>query len=97
MTKVKTYAKKPVKIKAMQWTGSNLIHIQQFITGKKINHDEHWEDYEDLVKTEGLKIHTLEGIMSANISDYIIQGVQGEFYPCKPDIFLLTYEEVNED
>lgn len=41
-----------------------------------------------------IKIPTLEGEMLANPGDWIIQGVQGEFYPCKPDIFEATYEEV---
>jgi hypothetical protein len=43
---------------------------------------------------DGFKIFTLEGTMRADIGDYIIRGVEGEFYPCKPDIFKLTYEEV---
>ena len=42
-----------------------------------------------------IKIETLEGIMKASIGDYIIKGVNGEFYPCKPDIFTKTYEEIN--
>ncbi len=41
-----------------------------------------------------LLIDTLEGTMMANVNDYIIQGVSGEFYPCKPDIFLKTYERM---
>ena len=49
----------------------------------------------NLVKEEGLTIHTLEGDMIASIGDYIIKGVNGEFYPCKPDIFEKTYEKVN--
>ena len=44
-----------------------------------------------------LHIHTLEGVMSANSGDYVIRGVQGEFYPCKPDIFEATYEPVEAD
>ena len=43
-----------------------------------------------------LKIETLEGVMDASIGDYIIKGVRGEFYPCKPDIFKATYEEAEE-
>jgi hypothetical protein len=39
-----------------------------------------------------IEIPTLEGVMRANYGDYIIKGVQGEFYPCKPDIFEATYE-----
>lgn len=42
----------------------------------------------------GLVIHTLEGDMRAELGDYIIRGVQGEFCPCKPDIFEATYEAV---
>jgi len=45
----------------------------------------------------GLHIPTLEGLMTANENDYIIRGVQGELYPCKPDIFELTYEPVEND
>lgn len=45
-------------------------------------------------KTVGMSISTLEGVMTANVGDYIIKGIQGEFYPCKPDIFQQTYEEV---
>lgn len=45
----------------------------------------------------GIAINTLEGEHIANYGDYIIKGVQGELYPCKPDIFLKTYEEVIED
>lgn len=47
-------------------------------------------------KEEKIEIKTLEGTMTANIGDYIIKGVNGEFYPCKPDIFDKTYEEVKE-
>lgn len=43
-----------------------------------------------------IKIETLEGTMKASVRDYIIKGVNGEFYPCKPDIFEKTYEEVTE-
>lgn len=52
-------------------------------------------DYADL-KNPLLKIETLEGLMIATEGDYIIKGVQGEFYPCKPDIFKETYEKVEE-
>lgn len=44
-----------------------------------------------------LKIETLEGIMKASVGDYIIKGVNGEFYPCKPDIFEKTYERVTDE
>lgn len=47
-----------------------------------------------MMKREYWGIPTLEGIMQASIGDYIIKGVQGEYYPCKPDIFKITYDEV---
>ena len=78
----KKYRKKPVVIEAIQWTGKNLSEIDNFMGGIVEN------------KETTLVIHTLEGDMKASIGDYIIKGVNGEFYPCKPDIFAKTYEEV---
>lgn len=77
------YRKKPVTIEAIQWLGTNLSEIDDFV-GESITN-----------KGTTLIIHTLEGDMEASIGDYIIKGVKGEFYPCKPDIFLATYEEVD--
>ena len=83
-----TYRKKPVVIEAIQLEDLevyNLMSIQHLVgLGKDI--------FE--VKDDGLIIKTLEGDMKASIGDWIIKGVQGEFYPCKPDIFNLTYEKV---
>lgn len=92
------YTKKPVQIEAVIWTGKNLFEVITFTNGKpdissNIAMDK-WQDYVNLVKDKGLKIYTLEGTMMADIGDYIIKGVKGEFYPCKPDIFKLTYDEV---
>lgn len=81
---IKKYRKKPVVIEAIQWNGENLSEIDKFTQGKVKNHG--------LV----LIIPTLEGDMYASLSDYIIKGVNGEFYPCKPAIFAKTYEEVTE-
>jgi preprotein translocase subunit Sss1 len=53
-----------------------------------------WEEYEEVVKREGLKIFTLEGPLFASIGDYIMRGVNGEFYPIKPDILAKTYDRV---
>lgn len=52
-----------------------------------------WEEYEQVVKVHRLKIFTLKGSLMANIGDFIVKGVQGEFYPVKNDIFWETYEE----
>ena len=81
---IKKYRKKPVVIEAIQWIGNNLSEIDNFISRTVDN------------KETTLVIHTLEGDMEASIGDYIIKGVNGEFYPCKPDIFDKTYEEVTE-
>lgn len=82
------YRKKPVVIEAIQFTGWNWTECRQFMSDKSLVFTQ------EMSKQESLSIETLEGTMTANIGDYIIKGVQGEFYPCKPDIFEMTYEEV---
>ena len=84
------FRKKPVLIEAIKWTGTNecLEQLRQFM---KPNYPARGtEAYPDC-----LMIHTLEGDHRANVGDWIIKGVQGEFYPCKPDIFEQTYEPVH--
>ena len=93
------FRKKPITIEAVQWTGDNLFEVITFTDGLPPDKDSMfagmtWEQYEDRVKREGLKIYTLEGAMLANIGDWIIKGIKGEYYPCKPDIFEATYEKV---
>ena len=98
MNKSFTATKKPVAIEAIEWTGENLRSVQEFIEGKSV--DAHscdiqaakWYDYVSIVKRDGLIIKTLEGQHLATVGDYIIKGVKGEFYPCKPEIFKLTYD-----
>jgi uncharacterized protein YeeX (DUF496 family) len=84
---MRRYVKKPIEIEAVQWTGDNRREIFDFCTLSYFNTD---------FETGNLKlnIQTLEGNMEASVGDYIIKGIKGEFYPCKPDIFLLTYDEV---
>jgi len=79
------YKKKPLVIQAVQWTGENNIEILNFCSRCYITSSG---------KTKDLVITTLEGDMSAAIGDYVIKGVKGEFYPCREDIFDLTYETV---
>lgn len=90
------FRKKPVVIEAVKYTGDNLVEVITFTNGKADREGFHarmkWDDYVDLVAREGLKIYTLEGTMMASPGDWIIRGVQGELYPCKPDIFAATYE-----
>lgn len=87
------YRKKPVVIDAIQWTGLNPREIKDFVGEScKIDYsDAAYEAGAGHVKAD-VTIHTLEGDMSASAGDYIIKGVNGEFYPCKPDIFDKTYE-----
>lgn len=80
------FRKKPVVIDAVKWDGSNLQEVLDFMQWRHASHDKH----------TGLIIHTLEGNHSASVGDYIIKGVAGEYYPCKPDIFKMTYEPVDE-
>ena len=92
------YRKKPVEIEAVQWDGLNLSEIQEF-AGDHIDVEIYDAGYEVGAVPPGVKIaiHTLEGDMTASKGDYIIKGVNGEFYPCKPDIFEKTYEKVDAE
>lgn len=86
------FKKKPVVIEAVQWTGENFDACMQFM-GDNGGHKKAYEDYEEsALKFGQLYITTLEGVMTASKGDWIIKGVNGEFYPCKPDIFEKTYE-----
>jgi hypothetical protein len=89
------YRKKPVVIEAIQWTGENLREIIAFIGLHPSALKWTWEEYEKVVKAEGLKIFTLEGPHMATVGDFIIKGIKGEAYPCKPDIFAATYESAD--
>lgn len=89
------FRKKPVVIEAVKWTGKNHREMYNFLegtddvvvqpTGKNF-------DIDFSLVEGGLVIKTLEGQYIASIGDWIIKGVKGEFYPCKPDIFEATYE-----
>ena len=78
------FKKKPVTIDAIQWNGENTEEVSKFV-GEALTID-----------TTDLKINTLEGTMTASVGDFIIKGVKGEFYPCKPDIFEQTYDAAQE-
>jgi len=84
------YRKLPVEIEAIRWSGRNLRQVIDF-TGLHESADKWtWDEYEEVVRTKGFKIFTLEGPHLVNVGDYIICGVKGEFYACKPDIFWRT-------
>jgi hypothetical protein len=89
------YRKKPVIIEAIEWNGKNFDEVSNF-TQNFMGHKLAYEDAEEhSLKSGKYYISTLEGVMTATKGDFIIKGVNGEFYPCKPDIFKKTYELVN--
>lgn len=89
MTEPKKYRKKPVEIEAMQYTGPNINDVAEFVGDEWVQSGGKWSENSDFYEIE-----TLEGAMRADVGDWIIKGVNGEFYPCKPDIFIETYEAV---
>jgi hypothetical protein len=92
------YRKKPVVIEAVQWNGKNTEEIEEFYGGYMGKYKS--VDIPDVgsatLTDKSFNINTLEGTMIASVGDYIIKGVNGEFYPCKPDIFEKTYDAVIE-
>ena len=83
------YRKKPVVIEARLFTALSAAEVAEWCYGDLVNDDEADQDDVPLY----IAIDTLEGVMQASLGDYIIKGVNGEFYPCKPDIFAKTYEK----
>ena len=83
------YRKRPVVIEAALYDGTpaTCIPIHEWL------HIEHGGTEAEC--DAGIYIDTLEGLMHVSVGDYVIRGVQGEFYPCKPDIFAATYEQVS--
>ena len=79
---VAKYRKKPVVVEAVQFTGNNWVEITSFCRTAYFDAGE-------------VVIPTLEGKMRSQSGDWIIKGVKGEFYPCKPDIFEQIYEKIN--
>lgn len=86
---IKKYAKKPLIVEALKWDGNNRSEIFDFCSLSYVN-------YEYGSSEPKLMIQTLEGPMQASVGDYIIKGIKGEFYACKPDVFKLTYDSVEE-
>lgn len=82
------YRKKPVTIEAVQFTGENIAAIWDWAGAGAV--------YGPTEESASAFIDTLEGRMEAKPGDWIIRGVQGELYPCKPDIFEATYEPVEQ-
>ena len=92
------YKSKPVVIEAIQWTGRNLSDILAFcpIIKGTIVVEQPWEAGKE---SPGLNmtVHTPSGVCGVEVGDYIVKGIGGEFYSCKPDIFEQAYKEVTDD
>lgn len=93
------YRKKPVVIEAIQYdgTGESWEAIEDFMGEESDGLVMYGfnEDMQPSARYTAPAIKTLEGYMKVSVGDWIIKGVNGEFYPCKPDIFEKTYEPVN--
>lgn len=82
------YKKKPVVVEAIQWNGDNRKEVFDFCPLSYFTYNPETDSLD-------LKIKTLEGHMIATEGDFIIKGVKGEYYPCKPDIFEITYDSID--
>lgn len=83
------YRKLPVEIEAMEWDGTD-YSAEEIVEWILTNSQDAWYSAED----NKIRITTLEGVLTASPGDFIIKGIAGEFYACKPEIFLKTYEAV---
>lgn len=90
------WRKKPVVVEAVRLEDNRfaIIDAVEFVFNRGLTSSESDSDIvvNNIMGQGGLVIPTLEGDMKANFGDYIIKGIKGEFYPCKPDIFHATYE-----
>ena len=99
-TVIKKYRKKPVTIDAVQLDNINAPCVVRWVGEDKAKMNLESDAAYQVGKASpvfSVTIKTLEGEMKAMPGDYIIKGVNGEFYPCKPDIFAKTYEEADND
>lgn len=112
MNLIRKYTKKPVTIEAIQFAddrdtisnihgflGMHNIRYCMFEKGREayqVSGGVRERDIEGIPEVSRIEIETLEGTMTASVGDYIIKGVKGEFYPCKPDIFEATYSQAKQ-
>lgn len=101
---IKKYKTKPVEIEAIEYDGNNIEQIKKFLGNNFIKKTKTIEMHipceESIfpvpVPYIAYYIRTLEGDMKISKGDYIIKGIEGEFYPCKPDVFKQKYELIKE-
>ena len=91
----KLYRKKPVVVEAVRFTRENICEVVEFTGGKAHGFSVRCE--RGMPGVLECVVQTLEGALVAAEGDYIIRGVKGELYPCKPDIFEQTYEEAADE
>ena len=84
------FRKKPIVVEAMQFTNETKNQVFNFVSCNR------YADF-DSKNNPILVIETLEGDMVTSLGDWVIKGVNGEFYPCKPNIFEKTYEKVEDN
>lgn len=83
------YRKKPVVVQAVQWNGNNYENILNYLFSTDLPNNPIRQYGNQLI------IKTLEGDMTTELYDYVIKGIHGEIYPCKPEIFKKTYEPID--
>jgi hypothetical protein len=90
------FRKKPVVIEAIQWDGNRIVGDLPEWLREALNHPDTPDKLNGAVMRIGNTVHigTLEGVVVAQPGDWILRGIKGELYPCKPDIFEATYEAV---
>jgi hypothetical protein len=94
---IQKFRKLPIVVEAIQWTGVNEREVFTFMfSGLPLKVNSVTQKCGDEKQRQSLYIETIEGIMRADRGWWIIKGVEGEFYPCKPEIFAKTYERVME-
>ena len=99
---IKQYRKKPLLISAVQWTGDNLMEVVAFMKNQPIEEfkanliPSEWTSYETIIREHGQSI-LISSDVFAHLNDYIIRGIDGEFYPCNPDVFNKTYNFVGNE
>lgn len=80
------YRKKPIIIEAEKWEGANLNCDNSMFQSPEV-----------IIKSDlGFMVSTIEGVMTGKLGDWLIRGVKGELYPCKPDIFAATYDAMSD-
>lgn len=97
---IKQYRKKPLITTAVQWTGDNLMEVTAFMKNQTLEefkanlNEKDWSEYETTISTCGL---TIADNIFVFLNDYIIKGINEEFYPCSPDVFKKSYSLIGNE